>query len=102
MEDIKMKKTKFYSMVRENGAAIAKLQEGYTDGTYNYYKRGSSWFVIHPANGLSICTNSTWKAEAEAAHAPVMLQRVAAALERLPESAEKFAAAVEQAKGAAA
>jgi hypothetical protein len=49
-----MKKTVFYSMVREDGAAIAKRQEGYTDGTYNYYKKDTMWYVIHPLNGLSI------------------------------------------------
>ena len=97
-----MKKTVFYSMVREDGAAIAKRQEGYTDGTFNYYKKDSSWFVIHPANGLSICTNSTRKAAAEQAHAPVMLERIAAALERQQGAAEIFAAAVEKAKEDAA
>ena len=96
-----MKKTTFYSMVRENGAAIAKLQNGYTDGTFNYYKRGASWFVIHPLNGLSICTDSTRKAAAEKAHAPAMLERIAAALERVQHAAEQFAAAIEAAKGAA-
>lgn len=93
-----MKKTVFYSMVREDGAAIAKRQEGYTDGTYNYYKKDSSWFVIHPLNGLSICTNSTRKAAAERAHAPEMLERIAAALERQQAAAEIFAAAVKKAE----
>ena len=97
-----MKKTFFYSMVRESGKAIAKQQQGYTDGTYNYYKRDSLWFVIHPANGLSICSNHTRKAAAERAHAPAMLERVAAALERQQEAAETFAAAVKEAQEAAA
>lgn len=96
-----MKKSTFYSMVRENGAAIAKRQEGYTDGTYNYYKRGATWFVIHPANGLSICTDNTRKAAAEKAHAPAMLERVAAALERQQRAADIFTAAIEKAKEAA-
>ena len=97
-----MKKTTFYSMVREEGQNIAKLQAGYTDGTYNYYKKGSSWFVIYPGNGLSICTAATRKAAAEAAHDPRMAERVAAALERQQAAADRFAAAVEKAeKGAA-
>ena len=96
-----MKKATFYSMVRENGENIAKRQEGYTDGTFNYYKFGSTWFVIHPINGLSICTYSTRKAAAEKAHAPAMLERIAAALERVQHAAEQFAAAIEAAKGAA-
>jgi hypothetical protein len=97
-----MKKTTFYSMVREDGHAIAKLQQGYTDGTFNYYKKDSRWHAIHPANGLSICSDYTRKAAAETAHAPSMLARVAAAVERQPEAAARFAAAVEKAEEAAA
>jgi len=96
-----MKKTTFYSMVREDGQNIAKRQEGYTDGIFNYYKKGSSWFVIHPVNGLSICSDNTRKAAAERATAPAMLERIAAALERQQHAADIFAAAVEKAKGAA-
>ena len=96
-----MKKTNFYSMVREDGAAVARLHEGYTDGTFNYYKKDSAWFAIHPANGLSICQEYTRKAAAEKAHAPHMLERVTAAVERQPEAAERFAAAIEAAKEAA-
>ena len=96
-----MKKTNFYSMVRENGAAVARLHAGYTDGTYNYYKKDAAWFAIHPLNGLSICQTYTRKAAAEAAHAPHMVERIAAAIERQPEAAERFAAAIEAAKEAA-
>lgn len=97
-----MKKLFFYSMVREDGAAIAKRQKGYTDGTYNYYKKDSLWLVIHPANGLSICSDYTRKGAAEQAHAPKMLERIAAALERQQHAAEIFAAAIEKAEEAAA
>ena len=96
-----MKKTNFYSMVREDGAAVARLHEGYTDGTFNYYKKDSAWFAIHPANGLSICQEYTRKAAAERANEPRMLERIAAALERQPEAAERFAAAIEKAEEAA-
>lgn len=97
-----MRKHKFYSMVRENGAVIAKLHEGYTDGTYNYYRKGSTWFAIHPLNGLSICTGSTRKEAAEFAHTPRMVNLIAAALERQTATAEKFAALVEKAERGAA
>ena len=97
-----MKKTTFYSMVREEGQNIAKLQAGYTDGTYNYYKAGSLWHVIHPANGLSICYGSTRKAGAERAHEPRMLEKIAAALERQQAAADRFAEAVKKAEEAAA
>lgn len=97
-----MKKQKFYSMVREDGAIIAKLHEGYTDGTYNYYRKGSIWFAIYPANGLSICTGNTRKAAAETAHTPRMAERITAALKWQPEKAEQFAALVEEAEKEAA
>jgi hypothetical protein len=97
-----MKKTTFYSMVRENtGATIALQQKGYTDGTYYYYKKDSLWLVIHPANGLSICSGHTRKEAAAQAHEPRLVERIAAALERQPEAAERFAAAVKKAKEAA-
>lgn len=95
-----MKKTIFYSMVRENGQNIAKLQKGYTDGTFNYYKRGENWYAIHPINGLSVCTDNTRKAAAEKAHTPTMMERIAAALEQKQHLAEQFAAAMKQAKEA--
>ena len=96
-----MKKHNFYTMVREDGQNIAKRQEGYTDGIFNYYKKGSLWFAIHPSNGLAICSEYTRKAAAERATAPAMLERIAAALERQQHAADIFAAAVEKAKGAA-
>ena len=97
-----MKKTTFYSMVREEGKVIAKLHAGYTDGTYYYYKKDSSWHAIHPVNGLSICSSYTRKAAAERAHEPQMVERIAAALERQQDAAERFAAAVEKAEKEAA
>jgi hypothetical protein len=96
-----MKKVNFYSMVREDGEYIAKLHQGYTDGTYNYYKKESLWHAIHPVNGLSICSYHTRKAAAEHAHAPRIVERIAAALERRPEAAEQFETAVKKAKEAA-
>jgi hypothetical protein len=96
-----MKKTTFYSMVREEDEVIAKLHNGYTDGTYNYYKKDSLWHAIHPVNGLSICSSYTRKAAAERAHAPHMVERIAAALERQQDAADRFAAAVKKAKEAA-
>ena len=96
-----MKKHNFYTMVRQDNDYIAMLQCGYTDGTYNYYKKGTAWYAIHPDNGLSIRWASTRKAAAEAAHEPRMVERIVAAVERQPEAAERFAAAVKQAKEAA-
>lgn len=97
-----MKKHTFYSMVREEGNVIAKLHGGYTDGTYNYYRKNKTWYVIHPLNGLSICEATTRKAAAEYVHTPRMAERIAAAIERHYLKAEKFAALVEKAEQGAA
>lgn len=97
-----MKKHTFYSMVREEGAVIAKLQQGYTDGTYNYYRKDYTWFAIHPLIGLSICTGTTRKEAALFAHTPRMVEKIAAALERQHATTEKFAALVEKAEQGAA
>ena len=97
-----MKKHTFYSMVREEGVVIAKRQQGYTDGTYNYYRKNYTWFAIHPLNGLSICTGTTRKEAAEFAHTPRMAEKIAAAVERGQRFCEKFAALVEKAEQGAA
>ena len=95
-----MMKTAFYSMVREDGENIAKLHQGSTDGTYNYYKTGSTWHAIHPVNGLSICNGTTKKDVTKRAHEPQIVERIAAALARQQDAAERFAAAVKKAKEA--
>ena len=65
-----MKQHSFYSLVMEGHRKTARLQQGYTDGQYNYYKqqRGSLWFAIHPVFGLSIATGTTRAEAAAMAH----------------------------------
>lgn len=95
-----MKKTAFYSMVRENGKNIAKQQNGYTDGQYNYYKNQYGvWHAIHPENGLSICTDTTRKAAAAraATYADNIAEAIARNGERLRDTFEKAKAAAEAA-----
>lgn len=77
-----MKKTAFYSLIMQKGGPAAVLQNGYTDGTYNYYKRGAQWNAILPAVGLSVCSEYTRKACAEKAHGAGMAERIAVAMER--------------------
>lgn len=51
-----MKKTTFYSLCGGSayGGGIKRVpHNGYTDGTYNYYKNGSRWYAIVPENGIS-------------------------------------------------
>lgn len=73
-----MKHCKFYSLVMEK-RPVAKLQDGYTDGLFNYYcskyntKRGI-WYAIEPSTGLSVATATTRRDVARKATAPAMLK----------------------------
>lgn len=71
-----MKKHSFYSLMRVNGKTTAVLQEGYSDGTYYYYKNGGQWSAIHPLIGLSVTYGYTRKECAEKAHAPELFKKV--------------------------
>ena len=60
-----MIKSSFYTMVLKNNKKQAILVNGYSDGTYYYYKKDNGfWSVIHPLCGLSIANGKTRK-EAE-------------------------------------
>ena len=48
-----MKKIDFYSLIMKNGKPQRVLHNGYTDGTYYYYKNNSTWYAIVPNIGLS-------------------------------------------------
>lgn len=97
-----MKKCQFYSMMRTDNGPAAVLHDGYTDGTYNYYKlNGAHWCAIHPANGLQLAYAYTRKECAEKAHAPGMAEKIAEATRRMQDAAQSFAEAVKKAKEAA-
>ena len=49
-----MKKTSFYSYHRQNGTKIARLHEGYDDGTFYYYYSEYGWYCIDKLSGLSV------------------------------------------------
>jgi hypothetical protein len=72
-----MKHCTFYSLVYD-GKTIAKLQNGYTDGLFNYYctkYNGSrTWYAVEPSTGLSVATSNTLKEAAQKATAPAMLK----------------------------
>lgn len=72
-----MEKTKFYSFMCKAGKKQAVLQDGYSDGEFNYYKGYSEWHAIHPLCGLSVATGGTRKQCAENAHAPALLEEIA-------------------------
>ena len=97
-----MKKCQFYSMMRTDNGPAAVLHDGYTDGTYYYYKlKGARWCAIHPVNGVQVAYAHTRKECAENAHAPGMAEKIAEALQRMQDAAQRYADAVEKAKGAA-
>lgn len=77
-----MKRAVFYSVMMQKGGPAAVLHNGYTDGTYQYYKNGAQWCAILPAVGLSVCSGPTRKACAEDAHDAGTAERIAAAMER--------------------
>lgn len=77
-----MKKTTFYSVMMQKGGPAAVLHNGYTDGTYQYYKNGVQWCAILPGVGLAVCFEYTRKACAENAHGAGTAERIAAAMER--------------------
>ena len=64
-----MKKHQFFSMVRgANGKPTVKMQNGFTDGEFNYYReRPSVWHCIDPKTGLSIAEGSTKEKAQQAA-----------------------------------
>ena len=96
-----MKKCQFYSMMRTDNGPAAVIHDGYTDGTYYYYKNDVQWSAIHPETGLQVVYGYTRKECAEKAHAPQIPGAVARYLAERPELAQRFAEAVKKAKGAA-
>ena len=58
-----MNKTEFYTLVNvpaKSNKPIAKNVNGWTDGTYNYYKH-DIWYCIEPNVGLAISKGDTRK-----------------------------------------
>lgn len=97
-----MKKTSFYSMVHFKGRTKAMLRNGYTDGTFYYFRDErycNTWNAIHPLCGLSVAAAYTRKECAEIAHSLDVLQRISTVLEeRGAELTKAFERAVTAAK----
>ena len=72
-----MKRISFYTLHKIDARPVEAFQhDGYTDGTYSYYRNGSRvWFAVDPATGLAVATAETRKACAAAAHAPDRVAR---------------------------
>lgn len=65
-----LRKTQFYTIVRDGGKMIAQKQNGWTDNNFNYYenKSDNQWYAIEPLTGLSICSSYSRKAVVELAN----------------------------------
>lgn len=72
-----MKHCTFYSLICEKKIK-AKLQNGYTDGLFNYYctkyNGRRTWYAVEPSTGLSVAICNTLKEAAQKATAPAMLK----------------------------
>ena len=77
-----MNKTTFYSIMQREGGPRAVLHEGYTDGTFYYYRLNGTWCAIFPKVGLCIANGSTRKECAEEAHKPENIRRITAVMEQ--------------------
>lgn len=56
-----MKKTKFYTLLKPDGELVIEIQNGWTDGTYNYYRPNQEkyWYCILPDYGLAVSIGQT-------------------------------------------
>lgn len=86
-----MKKHSFFSLMYKDGRKQAVKHEGYTDGTYNYYKsdfKSAWWHAIEPSTGLSVAADSTRKTAAEQAHK--LTEKVKERLQAMPGAVAEF------------
>ena len=88
-----MKRVKFYTRCHDciKGEDTVKEVQGYTDGTFFYWRECTTWHAVNPATGLSTCHGNTLKATIENANAPGNINRVSAFLNRFgAESIKRF------------
>lgn len=87
-----MEKIKFYTQVlKSNKLKGVELQEGYTDGNFNYYKsRCGIWAAIVPSCGVSICEGATLSEVQAGAYAPDVPERIKRGLEKNPKLISDF------------
>lgn len=86
-----MTKTSFYTLVKDaqtQNRACRVMVTGYSDGTFYYYKTGSTWYAVHPLCGLTISAELTRKSAQSAAHKK--FRDVLAFTNRMGESATQF------------
>ena len=81
-----MKKYSFYT--RKAGGIVERVN-GWTDGTYNYYKNGDVWFCIVPEVGLSAAMGSSKKDVVAQVYDHDIADKIAAIMDRDGEKLEE-------------
>lgn len=86
-----MTKTSFYTLIKSaqtQNRAYRVMVTGYSDGTFYYYKTGSTWYAVHPLCDMSVSAELTRKSAQSAAHKK--LPDVFAFMDRMGESATQL------------
>lgn len=90
--------------MEKNGKKGVYKHNGYTDGTFNYYRdQFGWWYAIDPESGAAALRNSTLKKTAAEANTPRMLEAIerVKTTDKYKKDVKKFQALVERkAKGA--
>lgn len=91
-----MKKCSFYT--RKTGGIVERV-DGWTDGTYNYYKDGDMWYCIVPEVGIAATTGYSRKDVVSQAYDHGIADKIAAIMDRDGEELkEKFSSLVQAAE----
>ena len=91
-----MKKCSFYTC--KTGGIVERVN-GWTDGTYNYYKNGDVWFCIVPEVGLSAAMGSSKKDVVAQVYDHDIADKIAAIMDRDGEKLrEKFNSLIQAAE----
>lgn len=88
-----MKKCSFYTRKTKAGikGGIVEWVNGWTDGTYNYYKNGDMWFCIVPDIGIAAVTGYSRKDVMLQAYDHDIVDKISAIMDRDGEELrEKF------------
>lgn len=96
-----MEKCSFYTRKNKTGrtGGIVERVNGWTDGTYNYYKNGDLWFCIIPEVGLAAATGYSRKDVVDQAYNSDIVDKIAAIMDRDGEKLkEKFNSLIQEAE----
>ena len=96
-----MKKCSFYTRKNKTGrtGGTVVCVNGWTDGTYNYYKNGDLWFCIIPDIGIAAVTGSSRKDVVTQAYDHDIAAKIAAIMNRDGEKLrEKFNSLIQAAE----